>query len=108
MSVKLYYTSVSSNVETKKHQQKMEWILGSKKIEFQKIDIAASEEDKAKMREIVGDPKALAPQIAIDDTYCGDYTAFDEAVESEALEEFLKGKKDKGQKEEKEEPKEED
>ena len=46
-------------------------ILSSKKIEYEKIDIAASEDDKNKMREVVGDPKAVAPQICNDDQYCG-------------------------------------
>ena len=46
-------------------------VLGSKKIPYEKIDIAASDEDKAKMREVVGDPKALPPQLCNDDQYCG-------------------------------------
>ena len=35
------------------------------------VDIAASEEAKKKMRELMGDPKGLAPQIFNGDTYCG-------------------------------------
>ena len=46
-------------------------ILDAKKIPYEKIDIAASEAGKAKMREVVGDPKALPPQLANDDQYCG-------------------------------------
>ncbi|XP_072022290.1 SH3 domain-binding glutamic acid-rich-like protein 3 [Amphiura filiformis] len=90
MGVILYYTSVSSNLEVKKHQQMIECVLDGKKIPYQKIDISASEEDKAKMREVAGNDKALPPQLTNDDTYCGDFAAFEEAVENETLEEFLK------------------
>lgn len=34
-------------------------------------DVASSEEDKAKMRELSGNPKALPPQLFNGDTYCG-------------------------------------
>ena len=46
-------------------------ILGSKKISFEKVDIAASEDAKQKMRKIVGDSAALPPQLCNGDTYCG-------------------------------------
>lgn len=46
-------------------------ILSSKKIEFEQIDISASEEAKKKMRDLIGDPKALPPQIFNGDQYCG-------------------------------------
>lgn len=46
-------------------------ILDSKKIPYEKLDIAASTACKDKMREISGDPKALPPQISNGDTYCG-------------------------------------
>lgn len=57
--------------QMKKRQQRIEFILSSKKIEFEIVDVAASEDDKAKMREIIGDPKALPPQIFNGDMYCG-------------------------------------
>ena len=46
-------------------------ILEAKKIEFEKLDIAASEDLKKKMRDLIGDPKALPPQLFNDDQYCG-------------------------------------
>ena len=46
-------------------------VLSSKKIAFDEIDISSCEEGKAKMREIAGDQKALPPQIANGDVYCG-------------------------------------
>lgn len=55
----------------KKQQQKIEMILTSKKIDFEKIDVAASEGDKEKMRALSGNPKALPPQLFNGDQYCG-------------------------------------
>lgn len=88
--VTVYGTSVSSDMETKKNQQRIEMVLSSKKIEFEFVDISVSSEKKDKMREIAGDSSALPPQIANGEQYCGDYAAFDEAVEMETLNEFLK------------------
>ncbi|XP_066914701.1 SH3 domain-binding glutamic acid-rich-like protein 3 [Clytia hemisphaerica] len=90
MSITCYFSTVSSNMEIKKHQQKIQMVLDGKKIQYTVVDISASEEGKAKMREIAGDPKALPPQVANGDQYCGDYGAFDAAVEEETLNEFLK------------------
>ncbi|XP_022081837.1 SH3 domain-binding glutamic acid-rich protein homolog isoform X2 [Acanthaster planci] len=74
----------------KKNQQRIEMILDSKKIAYEKIDIASNEEGKNKMRELIGDEHALPPQLFNDDTYLGDFAAFDNAVEGESLEAFLK------------------
>ena len=46
-------------------------ILDSKKIEYEKHDVSASEEIKKKMRKIAGNDKALPPQLCNGDTYCG-------------------------------------
>ena len=46
-------------------------ILSSKKIEYEEMDIASSEDTKEKMREIAGNPKQLPPVICNDDTFCG-------------------------------------
>ncbi|XP_065175254.1 SH3 domain-binding glutamic acid-rich-like protein 3 [Sycon ciliatum] len=88
--ISYYYSSVSSNLEIKKHQQKIEMILDSKKIEYKKIDIAADPNAKDRMRELMGDAKALPPQLFNGDTYCGNFEAFEEALECESLSEFLK------------------
>lgn len=87
-----YYSSVSSNLELKKHQQKIEMILDSKKIEYEKVDIAGSgnEDAKQKMRDVMGDPRGLPPQLTKGNTYLGGYEEFEDAVEREELEEFLK------------------
>ena len=46
-------------------------VLEGQGIPFVVIDVAASAEEKAKMREIAQHETALPPQIANGDTYCG-------------------------------------
>ena len=46
-------------------------ILDSKKIEYKKIDVAADEDAKKRMRELSGNPKAIPPQLFNDGQYCG-------------------------------------
>ena len=60
-----------SPLQAKKQQQKIEMVLDGKKITYEKVDIAASEDAKKRMREIAENPKALAPQLCNGDTYCG-------------------------------------
>ncbi|XP_012944934.1 SH3 domain-binding glutamic acid-rich-like protein 3 [Aplysia californica] len=88
--VTLYISSVVSNMEVRKQQQRIKDVLSGKKIEFDEVDVSADRENLTRMREVVGDDKALAPQIANGDSYCGNYEAFDMAVEDGALNEFLK------------------
>jgi len=87
MPIEVYYSSVSSSMETKKHQQKIFMVLDSKKIPYEKCDIASDPEKKEKMKEIAGG--GGPPQI-VNEVLCGDYNAFDEAVECETLNEFLR------------------
>lgn len=46
-------------------------ILDSKKIDYGKVDIAGNDTAKAKMREIMGDPKGLPPQLTNGDVHLG-------------------------------------
>lgn len=86
----LYYTSVSCNVGTKKKQTKIQQTLTGKKIEYELKDISASEDVKKEMRRVANDEKAMPPQLCNGDQYCGDFDAFDDAVEMEILHQFLK------------------
>lgn len=88
--IKLYLSSVSSNLETKKHQQKIVMIMDSKRIDYDKVDIAANETSKTKMREVMGDPKGLPPQLTKGDQHLGGFAEFEAAVENEELMTFLK------------------
>lgn len=55
----------------KKQQQRIEMILDAKKIQYEKLDIAATEELKKEMRDRSGNPSALPPQLFNGETYCG-------------------------------------
>ncbi|KAK3737131.1 hypothetical protein RRG08_016437 [Elysia crispata] len=88
--VTVFISAISSDMERKKNQRTIEDVLSGQKIEFEAVDVSSSRDELDRMRRIVGKPDALAPQIVNGDTYCGDYAAFDEAVENKALKEFLK------------------
>lgn len=64
-------------------------ILTSKKIPYERKDIAAGGDAlKIEMREFSG-AGTLPPQLVNGDKYIGDYSAFETAVENEELEKFL-------------------
>lgn len=86
----LYSTTISSSLEIKKQQQRIRDVLESKKFPFKDVDISVSPELKAEMREVLGDPTCLPPQLCKGKTYIGNFQAFENAVEEETLEEFLK------------------
>ncbi|MED6288607.1 hypothetical protein CHARACLAT_028280 [Characodon lateralis] len=90
MGVTVYMASVSSSLELKKNQERIFSVLSSKKIPFKAIDITQQSENKDFMRKKAGNPKALPPQIFNGDAYCGDFAAFEKAIEMEKLEQFLK------------------
>ncbi|XP_071335179.1 SH3 domain-binding glutamic acid-rich-like protein 3 [Trachinotus anak] len=90
MPLKVFFSSVSGSLEMKKNQDRIFSVLGSKKIPFEAVDISQNSEDKDLMRKRAGNPTALPPQICNGDVYCGDITAFDNAIEMEQLEQFLK------------------
>ncbi|KAJ7394333.1 SH3 domain-binding glutamic acid-rich-like protein [Desmophyllum pertusum] len=91
--VTLFISDLSGNKEIKKRQQRIRTLLKAYKVSFQEVDVAQDEDELERMRELVGDEAAVAPQIANGEEYCGDYVAFETAIEKENLEEFLKLKK---------------
>ncbi len=46
-------------------------ILDAKKIDYERLDVAADEDAKKRMRELSGNPSAIPPQLCNDDAYCG-------------------------------------
>ncbi|XP_023203805.1 SH3 domain-binding glutamic acid-rich-like protein 3 [Xiphophorus maculatus] len=86
----VYMASVSGSLEVKKNQERIFSVLTSKKIAFKQVDITQNTEDKNLMRKKANNPTALPPQIFNGDVYCGDINAFNEAIENEELEKFLK------------------
>ncbi|KAJ7412838.1 SH3 domain-binding glutamic acid-rich-like protein [Pitangus sulphuratus] len=81
--------------QIKKQQQDVLGFLEANKIEFEEKDIAANEENRKWMRENVpedsrpasGNP--LPPRLFNDSRYLGDYEAFFEARENNAVYAFL-------------------
>uniref|UniRef100_A0A3B3YRC2 Uncharacterized protein n=1 Tax=Poecilia mexicana TaxID=48701 RepID=A0A3B3YRC2_9TELE len=76
--------------QMKKNQERIFSVLTSKNIPFKQVDITQNSEDKDLMRKKANNPTALPPQIFNGDAYCGDINAFNEAIENEELEKFLK------------------
>lgn len=88
--VTLFVSDISGNKEIKKRQQHIRTQLEAHKVPFDIIDVAQDSEALERMRELVGDEEALAPQIANGEEYCGGFEAFETAIEEENLEGFLK------------------
>ncbi|XP_078088012.1 SH3 domain-binding glutamic acid-rich-like protein 3 [Mustelus asterias] len=88
--VQLYISSVSSSREVRSQQSEVERVLDIKKIKYKRIDISVSETLLEEMRSKAGDPTALPPQIFNDDSYCGGYLQFYDAVENDEINHFLK------------------
>ncbi|KAJ8338325.1 hypothetical protein SKAU_G00372910 [Synaphobranchus kaupii] len=91
MVVKVYIASSSGSTSIKKQQQDVMGFLAANKIEFEECDIAANEDNRKWMRENVpedsrpatGNP--LPPQIFNEARYCGNYEAFFDAREDNAV-----------------------
>ncbi|XP_020621098.1 SH3 domain-binding glutamic acid-rich-like protein 3 [Orbicella faveolata] len=88
--VTLFFSDISGSKEIKKRQQRIRTVLEAQKLPFDVIDVAQDDIALEKMRQLAGNEEALAPQIANGDEYCGDFEAFEAAIEEETLEEFLK------------------
>lgn len=95
MVIKVYIASSSGSTSIKKQQQDVMGFLAANKIDFEECDIAANEENRKWMRENVpedsrpatGNP--LPPQIFNETKYCGNYEAFFDAREDNAVYAFL-------------------
>ncbi|KAF0023481.1 hypothetical protein F2P81_024111 [Scophthalmus maximus] len=73
MPVKVFYSSASGSMETKKRQERLFSVLTSKNIPFEPVDICQNLEERDLMREKAGNSAALAPQICNGDVYCGNF-----------------------------------
>ena len=62
--------------QVKKQQQKITQVLDAKLVAYVVIDVASSEDDKLRMRELMNDETALPPQIFKGDTHLGVRRAF--------------------------------
>ena len=59
------------STQIKKRQQRIRTVLEAQKLPFDVIDVAQDDVALEKMRELVGNEEALAPQIANGDECCG-------------------------------------
>ncbi|OXB57215.1 hypothetical protein ASZ78_015954 [Callipepla squamata] len=95
MVIKVYIASSSGSTAIKKQQQDVLGFLEANKIEFEEKDIAANEENRKWMRENVPEDRRpasgnpLPPRLFNDSRYLGDYEAFFEARENNAVYAFL-------------------
>uniref|UniRef100_A0A3Q2CJC7 SH3 domain-binding glutamic acid-rich-like protein 1 n=2 Tax=Cyprinodon variegatus TaxID=28743 RepID=A0A3Q2CJC7_CYPVA len=95
MVIKVYIATSSGSTSIKKQQQDVMGFLAANKIEFEECDIAANESNRKWMRENIpeesrpatGNP--LPPQIFNEEKYCGNYEAFFDAREDNAVYAFL-------------------
>ncbi|KAL3882389.1 hypothetical protein ACJMK2_028738 [Sinanodonta woodiana] len=96
MVIKVYISSVSSNTYMKKSQTSIIDLLDMHKVKYELIDIAdPTNEEQKKFMRANSKPKEegkvpLPPQVFNGDDYCGDYEAFENALEQNMLFEFLK------------------
>ncbi|CAG8502679.1 2797_t:CDS:2 [Ambispora gerdemannii] len=86
--VKIFGSSVSGNIFTKKNQQWVESVLTINKIPFEFVDVAADEEQLKFMKRRNLGAQGL-PQIFVDNEFVGLFPAFEEAVESRQVKQWL-------------------
>ncbi|KAM4696650.1 adapter SH3BGRL [Rhinophrynus dorsalis] len=95
MVIFVYIATSSGSTSIKKQQQDVLGFLDALKIPFEEKDIAANEENRKWMRENVPEhcrpvnSNPLPPQIFNESRYCGDYDAFFNAREDNAVYAFL-------------------
>ncbi|KAM9315683.1 SH3 domain-binding glutamic acid-rich-like protein 2 [Gastrophryne carolinensis] len=96
MVTTVYTASSSCSTTIKKQQQEVMQYLEAHNIVFHVVDITMSEEKRQWMYKSIPKDKwpergnPLPPQIFYGDTYCGDYSDFFEAKESNAVYSFLR------------------
>ncbi|XP_055492059.1 SH3 domain-binding glutamic acid-rich-like protein 3 [Leucoraja erinacea] len=90
MCIVIYYSSITATTSLDKHQLYIFNRLDGMKIKYRLLDLAQDSKLKDEMRSKIGNPDAQIPQIFNGDHYCGDYAAFEQAVECEMIEKFLK------------------
>ncbi|KAG9284242.1 hypothetical protein G9A89_002052 [Geosiphon pyriformis] len=86
--VKIYGSSVSGNLFTKKNQQWVETALSINKIPFEFVDVAANEDQLKYMKRRNRGALGL-PQIFVDDEFVGLFEEFEQAVEKKEVKKWL-------------------
>lgn len=95
MVIKVFIASSSGSKSIKKQQQEVVDYLQANKVDFERCDIAVSDGNRMFMRENVPEKcrpvsgVPLPPQIFNNDHYCGNFEAFFDARENNAVYAFL-------------------
>ncbi|XP_053129342.1 SH3 domain-binding glutamic acid-rich-like protein 3 [Hemicordylus capensis] len=89
-NIRVYYTSVTGSREVKRRQSEVLRILDGNSMKYELVDVSISESLLQEMRDKVGNPDAIPPQIFNGEEYCGDFKMLYEATENEEVREFLK------------------
>ncbi|XP_075930725.1 adapter SH3BGRL-like isoform X2 [Petromyzon marinus] len=95
MVIRVFTAALAGSAVIKKKQQDVVGFLESNRIAYEELDIAMNDINRRWMREnvpgerrpVAGNP--LPPQIFNEEIYCGDYEAFFDAKENEAILTFL-------------------
>ncbi|KAL1230574.1 SH3 domain-binding glutamic acid-rich protein [Trichinella pseudospiralis] len=95
MSLAILYSSLSPNLEFKKHTQHVIMVLDAMRVSYELFDLCDLRDcnKKEKYKEVCASKRngqLWFPQIFFGEDYCGDYEDFAEAIESNKLNTFLK------------------
>ncbi|KIM66329.1 hypothetical protein SCLCIDRAFT_110898 [Scleroderma citrinum Foug A] len=88
--IQLFLTTIASQPELRKHQEYILRILQIKKIPYTSYDLACDEEAKRLWKRKAPLGKQRLPGILVGGRYPGDFDAFEEAVEYDELDTFLR------------------
>lgn len=88
--IQVFLTTIASQPELRKRQEYILRILQTKKIPFTSYDLASDEEAKRLWKRKAPLDKQQLPGILVGGRYPGDFEAFEEAVEYEELDTFLR------------------
>ncbi|KAH9837155.1 uncharacterized protein C8Q71DRAFT_588006 [Rhodofomes roseus] len=88
--IQLFLTTIVSSTQLRQRQEYILRILQVKKIPFTSYDLASDEDAKKLWRRKAPKDKQQIPGILIGGEYPGDFSAFEEAVEFNELDQFLR------------------
>ncbi|KAG0693320.1 SH3-binding, glutamic acid-rich protein-domain-containing protein [Suillus ampliporus] len=88
--IQVFLTTIASQVVVRKRQEYILRILQTKKIPYTSYDLASDEDAKRLWRRKAPPNKQQLPGILVGGKFIGDFDAFEEAVETEGLANFLR------------------
>eukprot|EP00013_Stygamoeba_regulata_P003299 CAMPEP_0177628954 /NCGR_PEP_ID=MMETSP0447-20121125/406_1 /TAXON_ID=0 /ORGANISM="Stygamoeba regulata, Strain BSH-02190019" /LENGTH=108 /DNA_ID=CAMNT_0019130235 /DNA_START=62 /DNA_END=388 /DNA_ORIENTATION=- len=89
----LYFSSVVSSVAVRKNTERLCWILESRAVPFERVDISSDETAKEELKratlEAKGKPGFSTPTLIVDGKYFGNFEELEELIEMSTLNEKL-------------------